>query len=77
MENGNRMGDRGMGMTDGRESLGKKSVFLMVVGGLLVLWAAETMLSAAGLWSKTATEYAGGAVLGLLGAIVLYRALGR
>ena len=77
MENGNRMGDRGMGMTDGEVSQGKKSVFLMVVGGLLVLWAAETMLSAAGLWSRTATEYAGGAVLGLLGAIVLYHSLGR
>jgi len=77
METGNRTGGAGMGSTDERESRGKTSLFLLVVGGLLMLWAAETMLAAAGLWSRTATEYAGGAVLGLLGAIVLYRALGR
>jgi hypothetical protein len=75
MENGNRTGVMGKGGMAGETAPRTKSMFLLVVGGLLVFWAAESILSTAGLWSKTATEYAGGAVLGLLGALVLYRAL--
>jgi uncharacterized membrane protein len=51
------------------------SVFLLVVGGLLVFWATESILSTAGIWSTVDMEYAGGVVLGLLGAIVLYYAV--
>ncbi len=51
------------------------SVFLLVVGGLLVFWAAESILVTAGIWSTADTEYAGGFVLGLLGALVLYYAV--
>jgi hypothetical protein len=75
MENNNLAGVTGAGKAN--EETGRKtaSMFLLVVGGLLVFWAAESILSTAGLWSKTATDYAGGVVLGLLGALVLYRAL--
>lgn len=51
------------------------SIFLLVVGGLLVFWAAESILATAGIWSKTEVEYADDIVLGLLGAILLYYAV--
>jgi hypothetical protein len=51
------------------------SGFLLVMGGLLVFWAAESILATAGIWSKTDVEYAGDVVLGLLGALVLYYAV--
>lgn len=51
------------------------SMFLLVVGGLLVFWAAESILATAGIWSKTDMEYADDIVLGLLGVIVLYYAV--
>jgi predicted metal-binding membrane protein len=75
MENQNRTG-----VTDVKKAIEKTSprtisVFLLVVGGLLVFWAAESILVTAGIWSATDTEYAGDFVLGLLGALVLYYAL--
>jgi len=45
------------------------------MGGLLVFWAAESILATAGIWSETDVEYAGDVVLGLLGALVLYYAV--
>jgi len=75
MENNNQAGVTGERRMDEVAGHGRANIFLLVVGGLLVLWAAESMLSTAGLWSKTATEYAGAVVLGLLGALVLYRAV--
>lgn len=77
MENNNQAGVTGMGMTREQNNPRRMSIFLLVVGGLLVFWAAELILSTAGLWSKTATEYAGGVILGLLGALVLYHAVKR
>ncbi len=68
------------GVTDVKKAIEKTnprtiSVFLLVVGGLLVFWAAESILSTAGIWSTTDVEYAGGFVLGLVGALVLYYAV--
>jgi len=75
MENGNRTG-----VTDVKKAIANASprtisVFLLVVGGLLVFWAAEAILTTAGIWSTTDVEYAGDVVLGLLGALVLYYAV--
>jgi hypothetical protein len=75
MENNNPAGMTGMSMANEQKNPRRISMFLLVVGGLLVFWAAESILSTAGLWSKTATDYAGGVVLGLLGALVLYHAV--
>ena len=75
MENNNHAGMTGMSMANKQNNPKRISMFLLVVGGLLVFWAAESILSTAGLWSKTATDYAGGVVLGLLGALVLYHAV--
>lgn len=68
------------GVTDVKKAIEKTSprtisVFLLVVGGLLVFWAAESILSTAGIWSTSDVEYAGDFVLGLLGALVLYYAV--
>jgi len=68
------------GVTDVKKAIGEASprsisVFLLVVGGLLVFWAAESILSTSGIWSTTDMEYAGAFVLGLLGALVLYYAV--
>jgi len=75
MENQNRTGVTDVKKAIGEASSRKISVFLLVVGGLLVFWAAESILSTAGVWSTTDKEYAGAFVLGLLGALVLYSAL--
>jgi len=77
MENTNATGVKGA-MSNSEQTVPRtKSHFLLVAGGLLVFWAAESILSTAGLWSKVASDYAGGVVLGLLGAIVLYHAVKR
>ena len=75
MENQNRTG-----VTDVKKAIEKTSprtisVFLLVVGGLLVFWAAESILTTAGIWSSTDVKYAGDVVLGLLGALALYYAV--
>ncbi len=75
MESENRTGISDVKKTIAEANSRKISVFLLVVGGLLVFWAAESILSTADLWSTTNKEYAGGFVLGLLGAIVLYYAV--
>ena len=75
MENNNLASVTGAGRTN--EATGKKtaSVFLLVCGGLLVFWAAESILTTAGIWSTADVEYAGDFVLGLLGALVVYYAV--
>ena len=75
MENQNRTGVTDVKKAIGETSSKKVSVFLLVVGGLLVFWAVESILSTAGIWSTTDMEYAGAVVLGLLGALALYFAV--
>ncbi len=75
MENQNRTGVTDVKKMVEQTSPRTISVFLLVVGGLLVFWAAEAILSTAGIWSTVDKEYAGDVVLGLLGALVLYYAV--
>jgi predicted metal-binding membrane protein len=75
MENQNRAGVADVKKAIGQASPRTVSVFLLVVGGLLIFWAAESILSTAGIWSTTDVEYAGDVVLGILGALVLYYAV--
>jgi len=75
MENQNSTGVTDVKKAIGEVSSRKINVFLLVVGGLLVFWAAESILSTAGMWSTVDKEYAGGFVLGLLGALALYYAV--
>ncbi len=75
MENQNRTGVTGVRNAIEEAGSRKISVFLLVAGGLLVFWAAESILSTAGIWSAVDKEYAGGIVLGLLGALALYYAV--
>lgn len=75
MENQNRTGVTDVNKAIVEAGSRKISVFLLVVGGLLVFWAAESILSTAGMWSTANKEYAGGSILGLLGALALYYAV--
>lgn len=75
MENQNRTGVTDMKKAVEEASPKTISGFLLVVGGLLVFWAAESILSTAGIWSTSDVKYAGDVVLGLLGALVLYHAV--
>lgn len=75
MESNNRTGVSDVKKAVSEASPRTISMFLLVVGGLMVFWAAEAILSTAGMWSATDKEYAGGFVLGLLGILVLYHAV--